>query len=418
MREKLIYEQEIIANAAQALLDGDFKFYLQPKCNMKTNKIIGSEALVRWHHKEKGMISPNDFIPLFERNGFVKELDMYIWEEVIRWLKELVDAGIKPLPVSVNVSRIDLLELDVYQIITNLVEVYGIDKTLLKLEVTESAYVNEEYRIIRNVDELRKYGFEVLLDDFGSGYSSLNILKEISIDALKLDMRFLDKSSQKSKDVLLSITNMARWLNLITIAEGVETQEQVDFLLTIGCSLAQGYYFYKPMSVEHFTLLLNNIDNIDHGSVTKIRTVNTNLLSVRELLYENLVSNTMLNNVLGSIAIFYKENDKIYFEKGNDKFLDMMQLYDVNLTKVEINELFALDADENDDLVHALELAKELNEDGSEITIRGVFQNQIGWLRLKIYFLSKINDRELYYTSISDVSKDMELIEQLQISEQ
>lgn len=418
MRAKIVLEQEMVTSAAEALQCGQFQFYLQPKCDMSTGKIIGCEALVRWMHPEKGMIPPNDFIPLFERNGFIKELDVYIWEEVIRWLKALEKANIRALPVSVNVSRIDMLELDVFSIITNLIDKYGVKPSLLKLEVTESAYINEEEKIINIVDQLRKYGFDVLLDDFGSGYSSLNILKDINIDALKLDMRFLDKKSQKSKDVLLSIQNMAKWLNLITIAEGVETYEQVEFLLAIGCRLAQGYYYYRPMDVDSFNELLKDKDKIDYTSLEMIRTGNTNLFNIKELFYENIVSNNLLNNVLGCISLIYKENDVLYFEKGNGKLLELLKIYDYSIGDKEVQKIFSLSNEDYKNMLKIVNEATLLNDEGSDITLRCIIDDSIYWIKFKFFFLSRVNDKEMYYAAISDVSEDTKLIDELTVSEQ
>lgn len=418
MRAKMVLEQEMITTAAQALQDGQFQFYLQPKCDMSSGKILGCEALVRWMHPEKGMISPNDFIPLFEKNGFIKELDVYIWEEVVRWLKDLEKSNIKALPVSVNVSRIDMLELDVYSIITGLIHKYNIDPILLKLEVTESAYINEEEKIIKIVDKLRKYGFDVLLDDFGSGYSSLNILKDINIDALKLDMRFLDKKSQKSKDVLLSIQNMAKWLNLITIAEGVETQDQVEFLLAIGCRLAQGYYYYRPMDVNSFNKLLKDEDKIDYTSLDLLRTVSTNLFSVKELLYENMISNNLLNNVLGCIALIYNKNNELYFEKGNAKLLELLKINDYNIEDKEVKKLFSLTKQDEQKMLNTLKEAHAYNDEGADITLKCIINNNVCYIKFKFFFLSRVNDKEMFYVAISDVSDDKKILDELMVSEQ
>lgn len=418
MRAKMVLEQEMVASAAEALQCGQFQFYLQPKCDMSSGKIIGCEALVRWMHPEKGIIPPNDFIPLFERNGFIKELDVYIWEEVIRWLKDLEISNIRALPVSVNVSRIDMLELDVFSIITNLTNKYNVDPSLLKLEVTESAYINEEEKIIKIVDQLRRYGFNVLLDDFGSGYSSLNILKDINIDALKLDMRFLDKKSQKSKDVLLSIQNMAKWLNLITIAEGVETYEQVEFLLAIGCRLAQGYYYYRPMDVNSFNELLKDKDKIDYTSLEMLRTGNNNLFNIKELFYENVVSNNLLNNVLGCISLIYKENDVLYFEKGNAKLLELLKIYDYSIGDKEVKKIFSLSNEDYENMLKIVNEATSLNDEGADITLRCIIDDLIYWIKFKFFFLSRVNDKEMYYAAISDVSEDTKLMDELTVSEQ
>ena len=254
LRQILIEEQEIVNEMEDALQNGQFKMYLQPKCDLKDGTILGAEALVRWAHPKKGIIPPGKFIPIFEKNGFVMELDQFIWEEACKLLKKWIDEGSPVLPISVNISRVNLFNPQLASIIKNLAEKYGIPPRLLELEITESAYTNNAYLLVDLIHELHENGFTVLMDDFGSGYSSLNMLKEIPVDALKIDLHFLSGSDilGRGEQILESIVNMSHAINLQTIVEGVETKDQVDFLQSIRCNRAQGYYFYRPMPVEEF----------------------------------------------------------------------------------------------------------------------------------------------------------------------
>ena len=234
------------------------ELFLQPKCNIRTGKIVGAEALARWRHPERGIVAPGEFIPLIERNGLVRSLDLRVWEKTAAWIRGLIDEGVQPVPVSVNVSRADIYLVDVAAELHALVERYGIEPSLIEVEITESAYSERPDRIVAAFDELAERGFTVLMDDFGSGYSSLNMLKDINVDVLKIDMRFLDRDDRRSKDIMESVIRMARWLDLPVIAEGVETREQVNFLLDVGCSYAQGYYYARPMEAAAFEALLTD----------------------------------------------------------------------------------------------------------------------------------------------------------------
>lgn len=258
-------ELHMISAVKNALASGDFLFYAQPKYNMFTGKIVGAEALVRWRHKERGWISPGEFLPILEKNGFITDLDRYVWEEVCRWQRNWLDRGGVALPISVNVSRIDIFAMDVPAYFNQLVEKYRLPKELLQIEITESAYM-ECFSLVKAVVlSLRKSGFKVLIDDFGSGYSSLNMLKDVAVDVLKLDMKFLDMSDsnkERGVSILSNVIDMAHTMKLPVIAEGVETQEQAETLMDMGCGYAQGYHFFRPMSTEDYERLLSQAENI------------------------------------------------------------------------------------------------------------------------------------------------------------
>ena len=258
MRQQVLKEQKIINAMERAIQNKEFTLYLQPKYDIEKGTIIGAEALVRWISLENGFISPGDFIPVFENNGFVYEVDKFIWEESCRYLRKWLDEGREVHPISVNVSRIDLYDPKLVQHLVNLREKYQLPSQYLELEITESAYTEDPEQIITITRQLREAGFVILMDDFGTGYSSLNMLKDIQIDVLKLDMGFLKSSdySAKGGNILKAILKMAESLNMQTIAEGVETKEQVEFLKSIGCRYVQGFYYSKPLPVGEFEKLI------------------------------------------------------------------------------------------------------------------------------------------------------------------
>lgn len=254
LREQVVAEMEIERDMENALLQQQFKLYLQPKYDISTGELIGAEALCRWQHPVKGLIPPDSFIPLFEKNGFIVKLDRYMWEETCRTIRKWLDEGRTVHPISLNVSRIHAYNNSFETDILNLVEKYDIPSNLLELELTESAYLDQEEGLYHAMNRLKKKGLLFSVDDFGTGYSSLNMLKSIPVDIVKLDRGFLNEttSSAKGRTIIRNMITMANELNIRVIAEGVESVEQAALLLEMGCDLAQGYYYSRPLSIDDF----------------------------------------------------------------------------------------------------------------------------------------------------------------------
>lgn len=266
MKAKLQTETEITNNMEQALKNEEFVVYLQPKIGLSDNKIVGAEALVRWQKEDKSLILPNDFIPLFEKNGFIVYLDFYVYEQVCKKIRSWLDNGLRIVPISINVSRIHLNDEGFVEEIRKLVDRYNIPYYLLELELTESIFLNNTEVAISTMKNLRELGFVVSMDDFGAGYSSLNLLKQMSTDVIKLDKEFFGKGEmQKEEQIILSsIISMAKQLNMKVLSEGVETQKQSDFLKSVCCDMAQGFLYSKPISLLEFEkLILNQQEQIN-----------------------------------------------------------------------------------------------------------------------------------------------------------
>lgn len=259
IRKHMRDAQNIVSDMEQALKEEQFVLYLQPKYKLSSHKLEGAEVLVRWLSPEKGMISPGKFIPIFEKNGLIMKLDQYVWEHSCRLIRSWLDRGLEPFPISVNISRISLYNLQIVEEIYELTVKYHVPPRLFQLELTESAYMDHPETIKNAMRRLQEHGFTILMDDFGSGYSSLNVLKDISVDILKLDMKFMsasdDGDQQRSESIVESVVGLAQNLHLPVIAEGVEKANQMEFLNNIGCEYGQGYYFAKPMSVEEYERL-------------------------------------------------------------------------------------------------------------------------------------------------------------------
>lgn len=271
LRLDMLKEQQVLDMMEIALTEKQFKIYLQPKYDVQTNKIVGAEVLVRWIHPEKGMISPSEFIPIFEQNGFISSLDYYVWEETCSILAFWRDKGLPLIPLSVNVSRVNFEAGDLEEKLVTLLERYKLIPDWLHLEITESAYTENPEKIINTVDNLRKKGFKIEMDDFGSGYSSLNMLSELPIDILKLDMRFMQHENKYAdkKSILGFIVSLSKWLELDTVAEGVETKEQLDLLRNMGCDYVQGYYYARPMPTMEFESYLVN-EKLSYGKEERL----------------------------------------------------------------------------------------------------------------------------------------------------
>ena len=258
LRDKLKREKAITDMMETALTEKQFIVYYQPKYSLNGNCMAGAEALVRWIHPEWGFMSPGEFIPLFEKNGFISRLDQYVWEQVCEQLADWKKKGYPSLPISVNMSRSDVYQPQLVDTIRGITRRHGVEPSCLHLEVTESAYAENASQIIQTVDELRSQGFTIEMDDFGSGYSSLNMLTQMKLDILKLDMKFIQNELAKPVDrsILGQIIDLAHWMNLNVVAEGVESREQLERLSELGCDYVQGFYLAKPMPAAEYEALL------------------------------------------------------------------------------------------------------------------------------------------------------------------
>ncbi|MGN0244692.1 MAG: putative bifunctional diguanylate cyclase/phosphodiesterase [Lachnospiraceae bacterium] len=254
MKEELLWERKVENDMERALINHEYKVYLQPKYSVDDEKLAAAEALVRWVHPTEGLIAPYKFIPIFERNGFITKLDDYMIAEVAKLQARWIAEGKKIVPISVNVSRAHFTRENLAEHICEIVDSYKVPHEAIELELTESAFFDDKETLIGIVNKMKNYGFAVSMDDFGAGYSSLNSLKELPIDVVKLDAEFFRGNDEegKGKVIVSDAISLAKKLNMRIVAEGIETREQVDFLAENECDLIQGYYFAKPMPVEEF----------------------------------------------------------------------------------------------------------------------------------------------------------------------
>ncbi len=254
MKNKIIEEINIENDMEKALAEQQFVMYLQPKYNIGNGLVVGAEALARWNHPSKGFIKPIKFIPLFEKNGFIIHLDAYIWEQACKSIRKWIDSGVKPVPISVNVSRVNLKNPMLINILDGLINKYGIEKKYLELEITETVYYDDQQGLVDVLDKLKMSGYTLLMDDFGSGFSSLSMLKNTPFDVLKFDRNFLNETmiTDRGKKIIQHTICLSNDIGMNIVAEGVETKEQAEYLYECGCNVAQGYYYSKPVPVSCF----------------------------------------------------------------------------------------------------------------------------------------------------------------------
>lgn len=254
-RRQLLNDHNLIADMEKALENRELFINIQPVFSLTSNKPISGEVLVRWQQADGNIVFPDEFMPTIEKNGFISRLDHYVWEEACAYLKKCKECGREILPLSMNVSRYSLYEQNFCDTLLSLVQKYDIDPAFIKLEITESSYMKASSYVVNIITKLQSYGFKIYMDDFGSGYSSLNMLLDLPVDVLKIDKAFMDniESSERARNLISSIISMAKGLNIEVIAEGIETVRQVEFMRQIGCDSIQGFYFSRPLPIEEFS---------------------------------------------------------------------------------------------------------------------------------------------------------------------
>ena len=400
MITQLEREQQLLSDIQRGIQAGEFTFYLQPQCSLQTGSIVGMEALVRWNHPTRGLVMPGEFITLLESSGLITDLDLYVWERVCICLKRNIDQGEMPrVPVSVNVSNRDFYTVDVPKELGSLLKKYDVPAHLLEVEITESAYAENEDLVKQVVRKLRRMGLKVLMDDFGSGYSALNMMKDINVDILKIDMRFLDLDTNRRRGlkVLQCIVRLAHLMQIQVIAEGVETQTQAELLLRMGCLYGQGYYFYRPLTMEQAAVLFAGGVPVDADGI-RMRAIEH--LNAESLFYDSVVGETTLNNILGPAVFLNLRRDGVYVEQANDQYC---RLTGMTLTELEDSQMHFIDCICEKDrarLLTALEMAYANQTVGAEETL-GIRRKDGSVLsvQMRFYFLREYKDSRQFFVS-------------------
>lgn len=409
MRERIVREQEIVNEMNDALKNGEFEPWIQPQYNHATGALVGGEILVRWNHPVRGVIMPLDFVPVFERNGFIYEMDKYIWDEACRLLRKWIDAEGDAMPLAVNVSRYDILKKDFYETITDIVERNNVPPELFRLEITETAFSESAKEIIEVVDRLKAYGFIIEIDDFGSGYSSLNTLKDVPANILKLDMRFIESSenTQRGGNIIGSIIRMAKWLGMPVIAEGVETMEQAEFLKSIGCNYVQGYLYARPMpateyenlsakiSKEHKMQALETVENMDNNTFWDPKSMDT----------------LIFNSYVGGACIIEYHRGKSETMRINDKYVEAIGAENMSMDDVmKINWFDHADEENKTILFDAITKAIETKSEAIfDVKLSGLPGNPCDiFLHSTIRVIASTGERYMIYCAFDNITEQKE----------
>lgn len=401
-------KQHMLEATQAGLKNREFVVYMQPKCNLNTGKVVGLEALVRWKKPDGRIVPPGEYLPYMENVGLITDLDLYVWEEVCRKLRTWMDdAEHAVLPVSVNVSIVDIHAIDVPQVMQQLIQKYEIPARYLEIEITESVYAKEQELVIHTVRRLQQMGFTVMMDDFGSGYSSLNMLKDLPIDILKIDIKFLElegENREKGISILQSVIRLANLMHLRVVAEGVETMEQVDLLLKLGCLYGQGYYYYRPMPLSEIQELMNQESRVD---VRGIRTREIEYIDTTDLFSDHIISDVVMNNILGAVAFYEIRGGKPVITHINDHYC---KLVGINLMDMEDRTDFLMDfyseRDRNNLLSGFQEAYENRIQGAKRIIRRRRREEEILWLLEGIYYLWDHEGNHCFCVTCQDVTQE------------
>ena len=407
-------EYRLLADFQNAIANHEISFALQPQCRLSNGQIVGVEALARWNKPNGETIPSNVFVTTLEKYGFITDLDCFIWDGVCAQIRAWLDAGIDPVPVSVNVSRQDMYNLDMPQHFEDLIQRYELPPSAIKLEITESVYVDDSAKINETAQQLRKKGFMVLIDDFGSGYSSLNMLDKLTIDVIKLDMEFMHMNHEdmrKSIRIIESTVHMAKSLGLAIVTEGVETAEQVEFLRSIGCRYVQGFHFYRPMTCDDFERLMADESLIDRRG---FQVKSNDEFRLREFLDQNVYSDSMLNSILGPVGIYSWKGDNVDIVRFNEQFYEELGIE--NLEQHLAHNQDYVDERDRERYYALLDdaLKNEVNGVTDVIRYRRLDGTPFDVL-LHFYYMGEIDGSKRLYGTVRNVTQVTELRDELQL---
>lgn len=410
LRNALLGEQEIVGMMEEALQEKQFVIYYQPQYNHSNGMLVGAEALVRWQHPERGLISPGIFIPIFENNGFITELDMYVFEQVCVFLRRCMDQKYRIVPISTNFSRKDIFQPDFVKKLESIRSRYGVPSKYLRVEITESAVMGSSQYTNEIVRELHEHGYIVEMDDFGSGYSSLNVLKDIELDMIKLDMLFMSDNSENNRGgtILSSVVRMAKWLGMPIIAEGVEKVEQADFLKSIGCEYIQGYLYSKPVPEAEYTKLIcgSTLGTI----VPELSLIDT--LNAENFWDPKSIDTLIFSNYVGGAAIFEYQNANVELLRVNKKYLQEIGMNLSEKDVIETDPMGFLDEENQTIYMDMIRRAVESEEEQECETWRTMLSSCCGQekvcIQSSVRMIGKSQTSYLFYARIRNITKEKE----------
>lgn len=409
IRQNMLMEQRIESEMQWALDNEQFEVWFQPIYSLTSMQPYSAEALVRWRHPTKGLISPGMFIPVFEKNGFIRKLDSYVFEHVCSYIRGRAARGQHLVPISVNISRMSLYAEDLADEIIGIVEKYSLTPDLFKIEITETAYNNYPQILLSTINKLRAYGFTILMDDFGSGYSSLNTLKDLPIDVLKIDMNFMSdfSVSDKATNILASIVRMAKWLDMPCIAEGVETELQVDFLKSIGCENIQGYYFSRPLPQDDFEKIIDlpaspsqkDPDRAFEGIST----------DVEAMLSGNQTVTRLMNGLFGAIGFYEFSDGRLEVLRVNDGYYRLLGYSLTEFARNAKNTISKVYPADKEALISAIRQSSETRQ-AVHLTFRRYDANdRLLYLDASVSRFGGSDEKQLICIAFNDITEHIHL---------
>ncbi len=401
-REVMLTGQQLVSDMEAGIEKEQFKILIQPVYRVSDNRMSSGEVLVRWEHPKYGLLMPGRFIPVFEKSHCVTKLDRYVWEQACILIRNMIDEGNEVIPLSINVSRIDIMEEDIIAIICGLVEKYDIPADYLRIEITESAYMDNPERLGYTIDELKSKGFIILMDDFGTGYSSLNILKDLSFDVLKIDKKLIDEidNSEKAGNVVISILKMAKWLGMKTVAEGIENSRQANMLRNMGCDYIQGFLYAKPLAVEHFLARRGREFPLEGKEIRSYIDLD-NMFAI-----DNPETRAFVSDLIGPLALYEYDEATVHLIQVNNEYCRMFHSTPNGVIRDIPNRASDYRAGTEQKVVEKCRDAFRTHK-AQFITIsRKNNQGKWMWLYLKISYIGNRNQKQLFLFSIDDVTKD------------
>ena len=399
--------RELLKAFDGALENGSIYAVYQPKINHATGRMIGAEALMRWNDPENGMQYPNDFIPVFEENGLISRADLHIFEDVCRFQRRCIDSGIHPVPISCNMSRYDVYKENYIDKIEKIREKYNVPVKYIHIEITESSAIGGMELVSNVLDRLHKCGYIVEMDDFGSGYSSLNVLKDLEVDMIKLDMRFLSgKIGGRGGTIISSIVRMTKWLNTPVIAEGVETLEQADYMKSIGCSYVQGYLYSKPVNEDEF---IEKLGVITHEPVAAAMDLVSDL-DIGKFWDPQSTETIVFNNFVGGAAIFSYQDGNIEYIRVNAKYMTEIGMNMTEKEFLESDPWECLDEENREIYENTIRRAMETNGEETCETWRGVCSKICGegkiCVRTFLRLIGRTEDQCVFYAVVKNITDE------------
>lgn len=408
LRNEMLGELEIVGMMGPALEERHFVVYYQPQYNHSTGMLMGAEALVRWKHPERGIISPGVFIPIFEKNGFITQLDLYVFEEVCAFVRKCIDKKYHVVPISSNFSRHDIFMPDFVEQLEIIRKKYDIPTEYLRIEITESAVVDNPKYTNEIIRKLHDCGYIVEMDDFGSGYSSLNVLKDVELDILKLDMLFMSQETESKRGgtILGSIVRMAKWLGMPVIAEGVENVEQADFLRSIGCECIQGYLYSKPLPEEEYEAKIK--EEAIGTEIAKMEFIER--LNAYDFWDPKSQETLLFSNYVGGAAILDFHEGQLEILRVNQKYLQEIGMNMSEKDLIECDPWTHLD-DENrrkyeNMLLRAIKTGEEQECETWRTINSPCFGTETFCIRSTVHLIGKSENSYLFYCMIRNITNE------------